>query len=327
LPARRLNMKSLLTVAAFLLPLLGTVVGQTREAEALRVLDDYLAAFNDQDFEAMAAVCHYPHVRIGGGEVSVWETAEEYAAPESRDAQQRFLKATGWHRSARESRSVLQSSADKVHILVRFTRYREDDSVIGTHDSLWILTKRDGRWGVQARSSFAPGADHGRDAVALNRRLKEDAPAPAVERDASAPAVADDTSAPAVERDTSAPAVVEDKAKEGPCAWFEWRTLMEHFPPSPEGAEIKKARRKRGSINRPQSKVTHRFRGVWIVEAVVDEKGKVRDARVMARPEIEPPWPAYEKAIIKSIRRWSFEPERVNGEPRPGCTKITLVDE
>jgi len=293
-------MKSLMTVAAFLLPLLGTAVGQTSDAEPLRVLDDFVAAFNKQEFEAMAAVCHYPHLRIGGGRVAVWETAEELTASANRGELQRFLKATGWHRSAWASRQVLQGSADKVHIVGRFTRYREDDSVIGTYDSLWIVTKRDGRWGVQARSSFAPWVDGGSDAVVENRR---------------------------VETVGSAAAEEQGNAQEGPCAWFEWRTFNERFPPNPEGAEITKARRKKGSIKRPHSKVTHTIRGAWIVETVVDEQGKVRDARIKGTPEIEPPWPALEKAIVKSIRRWRFDPAKVDGEPRPSCTTVTIVDE
>jgi hypothetical protein len=299
-PTKRLDMKSLMTVAALLLPLLGTAVGQTREAEALRVLDDFMVAFNNQDFEGMAAVYHYPHVRIGDGRVSVWETAEEFTAPEGRGGLQGLLKATGWHRSAWASREVLQSSADKVHIVGRSTRYREDDSLIGTYDSLWIVTKRDGRWGVQARSSFAAKDDGGSDAIVQNRDVKVGG---------------------------SAAAEMEGNAQEVPCAWFEWRTLMERFPPTPEGAEITKAKRKKGSIRQPQTKVTHRIRGVWIVEAVVDETGKVQDARIKATPEIDPPWPGMERAIIKSIRGWRFEPARTNGQPRPACTTVTIVDE
>lgn len=293
-------MKSLMTVAAFSLPLLGTAVGQDSDAEVLRVLDDFMAAFNRQDFEGMAAVCHYPHLRIGDGRVSVWETPEDFNAPESRGDLQRFLKATGWHRSAWDSREVLQTSADKVHVIVRFTRYRKDESVIGSYDSLWIVTKRDGRWGVQARSSFAPGVDGESSAEVQSRRSGMEGPVAAEE---------------------------EGSAQEAPCAWFEWQTLMERFPPKPEGAEITKARRKKGSITRPHSKVTHRIHGAWIVEAVVDEHGKVRDARIKATPKIEPSWPAYEMAIIKSIRRWKFEPVKVNGQPRPGCSTVTIVDE
>jgi hypothetical protein len=34
-------------------------------------------------------------------------------------------------------------------------RYRDDDSVIGSFRSLWIVTEDGGRWAVAARSSFA----------------------------------------------------------------------------------------------------------------------------------------------------------------------------
>jgi hypothetical protein len=291
-------MKSLMTAAAFLLLPFCAAAGQANEAEALRVLEDFMVAFNNQDFEEMAAAYHYPHVRIGGGRVSVWETAEEVIAPGPRAELQRSLKATGWRRSAWDSREVLQSSADKVHVLVRFTRYREDDSIIGTYDSLWIVTKRDGRWGVQARSSFVPGVDGGGHAIDQDRH-------PEMEGSAAAEEVG------------TAP---------GGCAWYEWRTLMERFPPQPEGAKITEARLRRGSIKRPHSGITHRIDGEWIVEAVVDEKGKVRAARVKAVPWIEPPWPAYENAVIKSILKWRFEPGTVNGEPRPSCKTITFKD-
>jgi len=34
-------------------------------------------------------------------------------------------------------------------------RYRADNPVIGSFRSLWIVSKLDGRWAAQARSSFA----------------------------------------------------------------------------------------------------------------------------------------------------------------------------
>jgi len=42
-----------------------------------------------------------------------------------------------------------------VHVDTKFSRYREDGSLIGSFDSLYIVTKEDGRWGVKLRSSFA----------------------------------------------------------------------------------------------------------------------------------------------------------------------------
>jgi hypothetical protein len=148
-------MKAMLIAAAFVVLALGICVAQTDEAEVLRVLDEFMAAFNNQDFDAMAALFHYPHVRIARGGVSIWDTAEEYKAARTPADQERFLRATEWHHSGWDSRQVVHRSDDKVHIAVQFTRYREDGSVIGNYDSLWIVTKRYGRWGVQARSSYA----------------------------------------------------------------------------------------------------------------------------------------------------------------------------
>ena len=51
---------------------------------------------------------------------------------------------------------VLQDSATKVHIQVRFSRFDADDALIATYDSLYVIVLIDGRWGVRARSSFAP---------------------------------------------------------------------------------------------------------------------------------------------------------------------------
>jgi hypothetical protein len=38
---------------------------------------------------------------------------------------------------------------------VQFIRYRDDDSVIGSFRSLWIVTEDGGRWAVPVPSSFA----------------------------------------------------------------------------------------------------------------------------------------------------------------------------
>jgi hypothetical protein len=61
-----------------------------------------------------------------------------------------------WHHSAWERREIIHAGADKVHIDTQFTRYRADGSVIGSFDSIYVITNEDGHWGVKARSSFAP---------------------------------------------------------------------------------------------------------------------------------------------------------------------------
>lgn len=121
---------------------------------ALETLDAYMATFNSHDWPANAATLNYPHIRIAGGAVTVWNSAEEYARANPDRITRTFER--GWHHSGFDDRAVVQSSADKVHVALRFTRYDEHGAALATYPSLWIVTLVDGHWGVQARSSFAP---------------------------------------------------------------------------------------------------------------------------------------------------------------------------
>ena len=122
------------------------------EREALAAVDSYMDAFNRCDMAGMDAALHFPHVRIASGAVQVMERPG--LGPD--DFFARFAAATGWAYSRWDYRRAVQSSDDKVHFAVQFTRYRGDGSAIGSYPSIWIVTLHEGRWGVQARSSFAP---------------------------------------------------------------------------------------------------------------------------------------------------------------------------
>jgi hypothetical protein len=126
--------------------------GEGAEREALAAVDSYMDAFNRRDLAGMDAALHFPHLRIASGTVQVIERPG--LAPD--DFFERFAAASGWAYSRWDYRRAVQSSRDKVHFAVQFTRYREDGSAIGSYPSMWIVTRREGRWGVQARSSFAP---------------------------------------------------------------------------------------------------------------------------------------------------------------------------
>ena len=122
-------------------------------AEAMKALDEFMATFNSRDMEAWAKTLNYPHVRIASGSVRVWETPEEYAG---RDVFSALTSQYGWDHSVWDKREVVQSGQDKVHFATTFSRYDKDGNKIATFDSLYIVTKQDGHWGTQARSSFAP---------------------------------------------------------------------------------------------------------------------------------------------------------------------------
>ena len=122
------------------------------ELQPRKVMDEFMAAFNARDPGAWAATLNYPHVRFASNEVRVYNTAEEFAR-EMKDYPKRLAP---WHHSRWESMSVAQSGPDKVHFVVTFVRYDENNKEIGRFPSLYIITLKDGHWGVQARSSFAP---------------------------------------------------------------------------------------------------------------------------------------------------------------------------
>ena len=117
----------------------------------MQCLDDFMTTWNARDLAAHAATFNYPSVRIASGKIRMIDTAASHH-PQMFER----MVASGWHHSAWLRRNIIHSSDDKVHFDTRFGRYRDDDSVIGEYDSIYIVSKQDGHWGVQARSSFAP---------------------------------------------------------------------------------------------------------------------------------------------------------------------------
>lgn len=118
--------------------------------EIVDVIERYVAALNKRDLEGVRAAFNFPHVLFGTGMVTHYPTRDDvsFTAFDSRTAQH------GWARSTWDSHCVLASDPEKVHVDVWFTRWRADGSKIGTHHSMYIITKVDGRWGIQARSSY-----------------------------------------------------------------------------------------------------------------------------------------------------------------------------
>lgn len=122
-----------------------------REA-CLACLDRWMAALNAYDNAAMDAELHFPHVRFAGGKVTVYEKP----GTNPMDLFERLKRDSGWHHSAWNRRDIVQRNDTQAHFAVNYTRYRADGSIIGHYDSLYVLALKDGRWGVQIRSSLGP---------------------------------------------------------------------------------------------------------------------------------------------------------------------------
>ncbi len=118
-------------------------------AAALAVMNAHVAGLNARDEAAIAATLHFPHYRLSGGRMRIWETPDDYFAD--------FLARAGddWDHTAWDSLDCLAAGPDKVHLDVRFTRYRADGSALGHFRSLWVVARIDGKWAAQLRSSFA----------------------------------------------------------------------------------------------------------------------------------------------------------------------------
>lgn len=121
-------------------------------AAAMAAMDAFMLGFNARDPEAWAASLNYPHVRFASGTVTVWDSAEEFSQVRSFET----LSSSGWDHSHWLTRDVVLVSSEKVHISTVFQRFNSDNEVLATYESLYIVTKMDGHWGTQARSSLAP---------------------------------------------------------------------------------------------------------------------------------------------------------------------------
>ena len=109
---------------------------------------------------AWAKTLSYPHVRIAGGQVKVWNTPEDYAKDNDTN---KLADAQNWAYSKWDWRQLVQAGPDKLHYTVQFSRYSKDNKKLVSYESFYILTKnKDGKWGTIFRSSYAgiavPGA-------------------------------------------------------------------------------------------------------------------------------------------------------------------------
>ena len=121
----------------------------TEIAAAMAVLDRHLVALNGGDAAGLADTLHFPHYRLAGTRMQVWQTSDTYLADFHARA------GEGWHHTKWDFRNVIAASPNKVHIDLQFTRYRADDSSLGSFRSIWVITLIGGRWAAQLRSSFA----------------------------------------------------------------------------------------------------------------------------------------------------------------------------
>ena len=120
--------------------------------EAVASFRRWMVAFNARDTEAQLAEMHFPHLRLAQNRFQRWKTIDNFRA--TQEMVTRRLNEEGRHHTASLSINPIQVGVDKVHLVIRQSRQREDGTEYNGFDTLWIFTRLNGRWGVQFRSSF-----------------------------------------------------------------------------------------------------------------------------------------------------------------------------
>ena len=122
-------------------------------AAARLVMDDFMTAFNAKDESRWADTLLFPHIRVAAGGVVIVPDKATFVA--QTDLQQ-FAIDNNWAYSRWDNIEVIQAGSDKVHFQVTFSRFNPQGERYVTYDSLYIVQRVDDRWGIRARSSFAP---------------------------------------------------------------------------------------------------------------------------------------------------------------------------
>jgi len=115
---------------------------------AMVCLEAFTDRFNDRDIAGMDALLHFPHIILSDETLTVWRTPGQLRSSFFDE----MAATIGWCRSTYHSKEAVLAGPRKVHLLVRYSRDREDGSEISRHDNLWIVTFENGRWGIKLRS-------------------------------------------------------------------------------------------------------------------------------------------------------------------------------
>jgi hypothetical protein len=128
---------------------------KTAVPEAMRLLTEYFAAFNERDMEAVAKTLHFPYATYEGIEPLLYHSADE------------FLKnpPPSIHESGRPDSQLRPGTYDIIDVLqlqtfnpvnvgleLCYSRYRADGYRLGVNHGIYAITNNDGKWGIQLSS-------------------------------------------------------------------------------------------------------------------------------------------------------------------------------
>ena len=124
---------------------------QAAAAEPARAAAEaYFEAFNSMDLEAWADTMHYPQVRLSLSGLDYWASREEFL----QGSEPGRLRT--WYETRLDEVVPYQVGVNGVNVRVRYSRLNRHGETLSSYDAVYLITDRDGRSAVQARSSYAP---------------------------------------------------------------------------------------------------------------------------------------------------------------------------
>lgn len=132
------------------------------EVAATEVLERHMLGRNKSDAVAISEEDNYPQIRLSGGTVQRTETADVTILIEERVVMP-VLEASGWDHSEWDEITILQSSENKVHFQLLFSRVDALGDKYLTSPTFWAVTNQAGHWGIKFRSSFVDESGGGGD--------------------------------------------------------------------------------------------------------------------------------------------------------------------
>ena len=139
---------------AALSPIAARAASATGEAAAKQSLEAFMSAWNQADINALRKTLNFPHLSLFGSQFLLADTPEEFMVDFDG-----MREREGWTRSSFDAIEVTSSSPDKVHYRLVFSRYGADGQAYQTASVFYVMTLKDGHWGMQFRGpGTAPGA-------------------------------------------------------------------------------------------------------------------------------------------------------------------------
>lgn len=130
------------------------------ESTVFKAMDKFMATFNSRDPKEWSLSLQYPHVRPSARQDPVITmSAEEYAAGVN------FQRpvSMGWDHSEWDSKEIVHLSDHKAHGAGQYSRYNAQGEKFWTNQVVYIITRVNDNWGIQARLGLDFSRESSRD--------------------------------------------------------------------------------------------------------------------------------------------------------------------